>query len=58
MQLTRKGHDVIAIVPRETNAATALNQAVGKFIRARIEDLSSYPCRVDLVCGNYPSPYR
>jgi len=56
LRLACRGHDVIAINPRETASAKAFRQGGGKFIRARIEDLPAESCRFDLVCENYPHP--
>jgi hypothetical protein len=56
MRLSSRGHDVIAINPRETAWARAFRHEGGKFIRARIEDLPAESCRFDLVCENYPYP--
>jgi SAM-dependent methyltransferase len=56
LRLTRRGHDVIAINPRETASAEAFRRVGGKFIRARIEELPPGPCRFDLICENYPYP--
>jgi hypothetical protein len=56
MRLAREGHDVIAINPRETSAATAFRRAGGRFIRARIEELPPQSCRFDVICENYPYP--
>jgi hypothetical protein len=55
-RLAREGHDVIAVNPRETSAATAFRRAGGRFIRARIEELPQQSCRFDLICENYPYP--
>jgi|SRR5215831_1821305 len=56
LRLSTKGHDVIAINPRETASAKAFRRAGGTFIRARIEDLPPESCRFDLICENYPFP--
>ena len=56
LRLTRRGHDVIAINPRETASAAAFCRAGGKFIHARIEDLPPELCRFNLICENYPYP--
>src|SRR5215468_12270455 len=53
LRLASRGHDVIAINPRETPSAKAFRRAGGKFIRARVEDLTPNSCRFDLVCENY-----
>jgi hypothetical protein len=56
LRLSTKGHDVIAINPRETSAAQAFRRAGGTFVRARIEDLPPKSCRFNLICENYPYP--
>jgi hypothetical protein len=56
MRLACRGHDVIAINPRESSSARAFRRAGGQFIRARIEDLPPESCRFDLICENYPYP--
>jgi hypothetical protein len=56
MRLTRRGHDVIAVNPRETASAKEFRRAGGKFFRGRLEDLPPHACRFDLICENYPYP--
>jgi hypothetical protein len=56
LRLSARGHDVIAINPRETVAGKKFRRAGGRFIRARIEELPRKSCRFDLICENYPYP--
>jgi hypothetical protein len=56
LRLTRQGHDVMAINPREIASGKEFRRAGGKFIRASIEELPPGPCRFDLICENYPYP--
>jgi hypothetical protein len=56
MRLTREGHDVIVVNPRETTAARAFRRAGGTFLRAGIEQLPRARCRFDVICENYPYP--
>jgi hypothetical protein len=56
MRLTREGHDVIVVNPRETVAARAFRRAGGTFLRAPLEQLPTECCRFDIICENYPYP--
>jgi hypothetical protein len=55
-RLACRGHDVMAVNPRETDAARSFRARGGNFVRARIEDLPQEHCRFDVVCENYPYP--
>jgi len=56
IRLLCRGHQVVAVNPRETRASRAFENAGGTFIRARIEQLARSCGRFELVLENYPYP--
>jgi hypothetical protein len=56
LKLATDGHAVLVVNPRETDAAKSFQLAGGKFLRARIEDLSPHCRGFELIREHYPYP--
>jgi hypothetical protein len=56
LRLTSRGHQVLVVNPRETDAARNFRVAAGNFLPVRIEDLPRQCGGFDLILENYPYP--
>lgn len=56
LRLTSRGHQVLVVNPRETDAAWNYRVAFGHFLPVRIEDLPRQCGGFDLILENYPYP--